>query len=168
MTVACACIAVRVFVQSTYTKTRTPKGPPMRDLEIRTVDPTVPGGVDVVFPLSPDDVRALGADLWPLSDYLHTVLWGLVQLRSGEATPEGLYDVINHVSTRLLPRLEALRDVAVREHHRAGGSLSQLATAMDCPRSTAQARREVVLGRDPEDTGFETWVLPVGPRGEDR
>lgn len=136
----------------------------MDDLKfVNGTDATIPGGADIVFALSADDVESLGADAVPLSDYLHTVLWGLLRLREGDYTADGLYDVINHMNTRLIPRLEAIRDVAIREHHRLGGSLSQLASAMDCPRSTAQARRDVVLARDPAETGYETWVMP--PRG---
>lgn len=134
--------------------------------------PAANGGRDLTIHLRPEQAAALGAEFDTLTDWFDTVLIGLAALRSGVArdprtneltTPtENLwYWLINDLDTRLWPRLEGIRDAAIRAHAQAGGSYGHLSLAMDCPKSTAQRRRDSVTGAAP--SFWETWATHGGP-----
>lgn len=132
------------------------------------VEATYLGGQDIVISLTEEDWKVLG-HVGDMVDHLDTALWALIMLRTGrnphsptgEVQNSDWYTVINDLDHRLIPRLEGIRDAAVRAHHAAGGSLGQLANAMDAGKSTAQYRRDAVLGRTP--TLFEKWATTGGP-----
>lgn len=128
------------------------------------------GGQEIRLRFRPEEVAVLGHELTTLLDWFDTALMGLAMARSGQftrgqqeprqATPDDWYWVINDVQTRLLPRLEGIRDAAIREHRASGGSVGQLANAMDTARSTAQYRRDAL----PEPPGnWEDWARFGGP-----
>ncbi|MFB7619278.1 hypothetical protein [Kitasatospora sp. NPDC056181] len=131
------------------------------------------GGVDVTISLSRDEAAALG-HFFDLADWFDTALWGLSLLRTGEsyrgplgaetgpATAAQMATVVGHLDHRLIPRLEGIRNAAIRRHAELGGSVGHLALAMDAPRSTAQYRREALLAKVPG--GFEDWAVNGGPR----
>ncbi|MFD0078993.1 hypothetical protein ACFVIY_42350, partial [Streptomyces sp. NPDC127166] len=73
------------------------------------------------------------------------------------ATADTWSTAIHDVDRRLLPRIEGIRDAAMRAHSASGGSVGQLARAMDVARSTAQYRREVLQRATPSD--WETWAV---------
>lgn len=133
------------------------------------------GGLDITISLTPGEAAALGVEADRLADWFDTALWALALLRTGdnehgtgfgrEITADTLYTVINDLDHRLLPRLQGIRDAAIRRHNELGGSLNNLALAMDVSKSTAQSRRNAVLdGRD-RPSHWENWAVKDGPRG---
>ncbi|WP_051842914.1 hypothetical protein [Streptomyces sp. NRRL F-5193] len=129
------------------------------------------GGLDITISLTPAEAEALGMEAATVADWFDTALWALALLRNGysdrggqgakDVTPEALYTVINDLDHRLLPRLQGVRDAAVRRHQELGGSIGDLALAMDVPKSTAQSRRNVVMGKAP--ASWERWATEGGP-----
>ncbi|MEU8764970.1 hypothetical protein ACWEP8_39815 [Streptomyces hydrogenans] len=149
----------------------------MDSLSYRTGDQARLGGVDVTISLTPDEAAALGPELDMLADWFDSALWALALLRNGsnsrnvdrgasaDVTARAFYTVINDVDTRLLPRLQGVRDAAIRRQAELGGSLGDLALAMDVSKSTAQSRRKAVLeGRD-RPSQWENWATKGGPQG---
>ncbi len=132
------------------------------------------GGVDITISLSQKEAAALG-HFFDLADWFDTALWGLSLLRTGEshrgplgaetgpATAGQMATVVGHLDHRLIPRLEGIRSAAIRRHAELGGTVGDLALAMDAPRSTAQYRRETLLAKTP--VGFEHWAANGGPQG---
>lgn len=134
--------------------------------------------LEITLHIGPEDAAALGGEAGLLTDWFLTALRALVALRMGEvdretetgqivrgpATVDTWYWVINDLGTRLTPRLEGIIAAAIRAHAAAGGSIGNLALAMDVAprRSTAQTRREKVL--DTEPSGWELWATDGGPR----
>src|SRR5690606_26614576 len=108
------------------------------------------------------EMHALGADVRLLVDWFNTALTSLVALRTGQdragqpATTDTYYRAINDLDNRLMPRMEGIRDAVIRAHHAAGGSVGNLALAMDTARSTAQYRRDVLLASEP--SSWERWA----------
>lgn len=154
----------------------------MESLSYRHGDDARYGGVDITISLTKDEAAALGSEVSTLADWFDTALWALAMFRNGsnprgpveidpssrEVTPNRLYTVINDLDNRLLPRLEGIRDTAIRRHQELGGSLGELALAMDVAKSTAQSRRNVVMtGRDRPST-WERWAIEGGPQGRER
>lgn len=130
------------------------------------------GGGDIIISLTPAQSDALGSEAGSLADWLHSAMWAMGLLRS-QRTSEGEFDeggaedwftIISDLDHRLLPRLEGVRDAAVRAHAEAGGSLAHLGAAMDVPRSTAQYRREVLTRSLPST--WETWAREGGPENK--
>jgi len=120
------------------------------------------GATDIIISLTPEEVRRLGVDAAVLADWFDTALWVLARLRNGhEMTAQDWHTAINDLDHRLLPRIEGIRDAVIRAHAAAGGSVGDLALAMDVPRSTAQYRREVLLAAPPGL--WESWALSGGP-----
>ncbi|MFC9266092.1 hypothetical protein ACFT25_40510 [Streptomyces hydrogenans] len=136
------------------------------------------GGVDVTLSLTPDEAVALGVELDMLVDYFDTAVWTLAMLRNGtnsrpregesaEVTAGDFYTAINDLGGRLIPRLQGILDASVRRQAELGGSLGDLALAMDTTKSTAQSRRKAVLeGRD-RPHRWETWAVTGGPQGRE-
>jgi hypothetical protein len=131
-------------------------------------DATNPGGQDIVISLTEQERKVLG-HVGDLVDWFDTALLALVMLRtgrnphhptSGPLEPEDWTIAISDLE-RLIPRLEGIRDASVRAHSAVGGSLGQLATAMDAGKSTAQYRRNAVTRTAPGT--FETWATSGGP-----
>ncbi|MFJ8677705.1 hypothetical protein [Streptomyces sp. NPDC093589] len=130
------------------------------------------GGVDITISLTPAEAAALGHEASMLADWFDSALWALGILRTGRnhraedgpaVTSQTLYTVINDLDHRLLPRIQGVRDAAIRQHHELGGSIGELALAMDVKKSTAQSRRNAVLdGRDRPST-WERWATQGGP-----
>ena len=135
-------------------------------------DPEHPGGVDISVTFTSEQLAALGADAGLFLDWTETALWALVALRTGvwgaglesqgPINDKGWYTIINDLDHRLLCRLQGIRDAAIRAHAGSGGSIGNLALAMDVPRSTAQSRRDAVLSREPDM--WETWARKGGPQ----
>lgn len=132
------------------------------------------GGLDITISLSPSEAKALGTEAGMLADWFHTALWAMSILRSGYnpaterhvAGPDAWYTAINDLDHRLIPRLEGVRDAAVRAHDASGGSVGHLALAMDVPRSTAQYRRDVL--RRTATGVWENWAVFGGPADKGR
>lgn len=138
------------------------------------------GGMDITISLTPAEAKAVGdGEAERVAEWFHSALWALAILRSGHvpaepdaphadarkdhpATPGDWYTVINDLDHSLLPRVEGIRDAAVRAHAELGGSVGDLARAMDVRRSTAQYRREV-LQRSASSI-WETWAKSGGPQ----
>jgi hypothetical protein len=129
------------------------------------------GGQEIRLRYTPEEVKALGHELPELLDRMDSALMGLAMMRTGQALrPEDgprpafaddWYWVLTDVAFTLLPRLEGIRDGAIREHRAAGGSLGQLAAAMDVAKSTAQYRRDAL----PEfPNTWEEWARNGGPQ----
>lgn len=129
-----------------------------------------PEDPDVALAYHPDQRAAIGADVALFTDWLDTALLALVALRTGSPTGAGgpavdlsfWHTVVNDLDHRLLPRLQGIRDAAIRAHAGAGGTVRDLALAMDVAPSTAQYRRERVLDADP--SFWETWAREGGPQ----
>ncbi|MFI5621546.1 hypothetical protein [Streptomyces sp. NPDC051567] len=132
------------------------------------------GGTDITISLTPEESAAIGsADIATLTDWFDTALWALAAMRTGRSYrgPEtsrqigagDAYDMITGLDHRLLPRLQAIRDAAIRRHEELGGTVQELATAMDVGRSTAQYRR-VVLRDNP--AAFDGWATTPVVHGE--
>ncbi|MEV6810211.1 hypothetical protein [Streptomyces sp. NPDC051132] len=132
------------------------------------------GGVDITISLTAEQAKAIGGELGPLSDAMAGVLWALAVLRTDTvpadqdddagarpdrpATTETWATAIHDVEQRLLPRLEGIRDAAMRAHAASGGSYGQLARALGVTaRSTAQYRRQSLQDRMPSE--WEIWAL---------
>lgn len=132
------------------------------------------GGLDITISLTPGEAEALGMEAATLADWFDTALWALALLRNGysdrggqgakDVTPDALYTVLNDLDHRLLPRLQGVRDAAIRRHQELGGSIGHLALAMDVAKSTAQSRRNVVMNR--AATSWERWATEGGPERE--
>lgn len=120
------------------------------------------GGLDVTISFTPEEAEALGIEAGMLADWLHSALIALARLRRGEMTTERAWDAITAVQTRLLPRLEGVRDASIRAHADAGGTYGDLALAMDVSRSTAQYRRDVLSSSEP--SMWEVWATSGGPQ----
>lgn len=140
----------------------------------RTGTDAILGGLDITISLTPGEAKALGIEAGILADWFDTALWAIALLRTGQnersqqtskdVTPQTLYTVLNDLDHRFLPRLQGVRDAAVRLHHELGGSIGDLALAMDVAKSTAQSRRNAVMNR-PETT-WERWATAGGPEVE--
>ncbi|MFF7258616.1 hypothetical protein [Streptomyces microflavus] len=132
------------------------------------------GGVDITISLSPSQAKAIGSEAGTMADWFHSALWALALLRSGRSTagepyfagPNDWYTPINDLDNRLIRRLEGIRDAAIRSHARSGGTVQELAYAMDVPRSTAQYRREALLAAMPST--WEQWAEDGGPEDKGR
>ncbi|WP_329449416.1 hypothetical protein OG906_43465 (plasmid) [Streptomyces sp. NBC_01426] len=133
------------------------------------------GGLDITISLTPTQAKALDSDAGQLADWLHTGLWALAVLRTGlngagepySAGPDDWHTAINDLDRRLIPRLEGIRDSVIRAHTQSGGSVADLALAMDVSRSTAQYRRESVLNGKDRPTTWENWALDGGPQNRE-
>ncbi|MCK1813271.1 hypothetical protein MTQ13_03115 [Streptomyces sp. XM4011] len=127
-------------------------------LTFRSGDDAIQGGVDITISLTPTQSAAIGPEASSLADWFDTALWTLAALRSEghEPTADQLYTTLNDIEARLLPRLEGIRDAAVRRHKELGGSVGDLGLALDMPRSTAQSRREALEKRGPSN--WEKWA----------
>jgi len=151
----------------------------MESLSYRTGDDAHYGGVDITISLTPQEADALGAQASDLADWFHSALWALAILRSGRlptipdalhadahkdqpAGPGDWYTIINDLDRRLLPRLQGVRDAAIRKHAEVGGTLPNLALAMDVPKSTAQSRRNAVLNGTDRPSPWELWATDGG------
>lgn len=127
-------------------------------------------GVDITISLTPAQAKALGDEAGSMANWLHSALWATALLRTGRnsagepyfAGPADWYTTINDLDLRLIPRLEGIRDAVVRAHARSGGTVQDLAYAMDVARSTAQHRREVLTQAYPSD--WERWAEDGGPQ----
>ncbi|MDX2843249.1 hypothetical protein PV377_30610 [Streptomyces ipomoeae] len=132
------------------------------------------GGGDIVISLTPSQSKALGMEAGTLADWFHTALWAMAMLRSGRNSagepytpkPDDWYTAINDLDHRLIPRLEGIRDAVVRAHDDSGGSIGNLALAMDVARSTAQHRRDVLQTSFP--SVWEKWAKDGGPEDKGR
>ncbi|WP_346660134.1 NUDIX hydrolase [Streptomyces sp. WMMB303] len=149
-------------------------------LTIREGDAARHGGVDITMSFTPEEAAGIGGELGPIADTLHSALWGLATLRTGwvpadadhhadarparEAGPETWQQIISDLHHRLLPRIEGIRDAAIRRHHEAGGTLPSLARAMDVPKSTAQSRRNTLIDGTPST--WARWATDGGPQRE--
>lgn len=133
------------------------------------------GGVDITISLTPLEAQALGLELGDLTDWFDSALWGIAMLRTGanprayegdpatrDVTAGRMHEVITDLDHRLLPRLGGLRDAAVRRHQELGGSLPDLAQAMDVVKSTAQSRRNVITNGPA--SAWEQWATSGGPQ----
>lgn len=140
-------------------------------IHIHTGEHTLQGGVDITISLTPAERAAVGGDAGLMADWFDTALWALVILRTGRTDRHGgaprdigkhdFDEVISDLDNRLLPRLEGIRDAAVRRHRDLGATVADLALAMDVSRSTAQARREALDNPGPrkeQDKQFEQWA----------
>ncbi|MFD5615841.1 hypothetical protein [Kitasatospora sp. NPDC127060] len=119
------------------------------------------GGCDIIIDLLPTEARALGrADADELTSILDTALWALTLLRTGKdrragrdnvpmtvqpVTVENWHLAISLLESARTTLLAGITAAAIREHRLAGGSIGDLARAMDAPRSTAQTRQAKVL-----------------------
>lgn len=150
------------------TNTRTPNP------SFRSGPDAIRGGLDITISLTPAEAEALGMEASLLADWFDTALWALALLRNGysdrggqgatEVTPDALYTVLNDLDNRLLPRLQGVRDATIRRHQELGGSLGNLALAMNVAKSTAQSRRNAVMDR--AATPWERWATEGGPERE--
>ncbi|MGK4578432.1 hypothetical protein [Kitasatospora sp. HPMI-4] len=124
-------------------------------------------GSEVLTAISHDDRQLLpGRSLADAGEFTHAVLHGLVTLRRLErdgqihgAEDDGiaLRHLLAVVETRLLPRLEGLRDALTRTHQdRHLGTYADLADAMGVARSTASTRAGALLARNPSEG--EQWA----------
>ncbi|MGW6420460.1 hypothetical protein [Streptomyces sp. NPDC055055] len=135
------------------------------------------GGIDVTISLTAAEAEQVGDDAGILADWFHSALWALAILRAGHvpanpdhphpdarkdrpAGPGDWYTIVNDLDYRLLPRLEGIRDAAIRAHAAVGGSVGDMALAMDVSRSTAQYRRDAVRQADP--SLWERWAARSG------
>ncbi|MFF3256428.1 hypothetical protein ACFYWP_36850 [Actinacidiphila glaucinigra] len=137
-----------------------PKGP----IDFVPADHSRLGGGDIVISLTPAQSQALGAQAVDLAHWFHTALQTMAMLRTGLnsagepyiAGPHDWHTAISDLDHQLLPRLEGVRDAAIRSHTEGGGSVGNLATAMHVARSTAQHRRDVLRRSAPST--WETWA----------
>lgn len=141
-------------------------------IHIRTGEHALQGGTDITISLTPAEADAAGSEASLMADWLDTALWALVALRTGQTNrtdgtelrdigKNDLHEVINDLDNQLLPRLEAIRDAAVRKHRDLGATVAELALAMDVSRSTAQTRREALDKPGPRKQRgkqFEQWA----------
>lgn len=146
----------------------------MDPIHVTTGDGARLGGMDLTISLSPSQAKAIGSDAGPMADWFHSALWAMALLRSGRNTagepyfagPDDWYTPINDLDNRLIRRLEGIRDAVVRAHARSGGTVQDLAHAMDVGRSTAQYRREALLAAMPST--WEQWAEDGGPEDKGR
>ncbi|MEU3620722.1 hypothetical protein ABZ725_52115 [Streptomyces sp. NPDC006872] len=132
------------------------------------------GGGDIVISLTPAQSKALGPEVGTMADWLHSALYAMALLRTGRgidgqpyfAGPNDWHTPINDLDNRLIPRLEGIRDAAVRAQASSGGTVQDLALAMDVSRSTAQYRREALLNARPST--WEQWAEDGGPDDKGR
>ncbi|MEU1503055.1 hypothetical protein [Streptomyces sp. NPDC005732] len=119
------------------------------------------GGMDLTISLTPDDVAALGIDgAGELTRWFDTALRALAMFRgddSHRATSRRMADVVRDLDQGLLPRLQAVRDTAVHRHGQLGGSINDLAAAMNVAKSTAQSRRNALTKGAPHP--WKQWVI---------
>lgn len=125
------------------------------------------GGMDLTIRLTAAEADAIGpAEAEGLVDWLDTAMWALSVLRSNlttrsddprDITASDLHAVIRDMHRKLLPRLSGIQDAVIRRHGELGGSLGQLAAAMDSARSTAQDRREALDRTGPRRAAAARW-----------
>ncbi|MFI6802974.1 NUDIX hydrolase [Streptosporangium canum] len=135
-----------------------------------------PGGEsELRIHLSAKETAALGADALSFVRDLDPVLRALAEIRAGDwdqVSPspydEGrpgarqrrrMEDAIYAVEQYVLPRLSAIRTVALRSFRAQGASYADLAAAMGISRSTAQSRWRVLEATAPDK--HERWVRDV-------
>ncbi|MER5354662.1 hypothetical protein ABT093_30565 [Kitasatospora sp. NPDC002551] len=148
-------------------------------------------GFGMTIDLLPTETRAVGrADADEVASILGTALWALTLLRTGKdgragrdneppqarpVTVENWHQVISTLETARTTLLSGITAAAIRTHRMAGGSIADLARAMDAPRSTAQARQTKVVNSavseweawatglpDENPPATETWSYTVG------
>lgn len=141
------------------------------------------GGLDITIGLTPQEAAALQGETHELADWFDSLLYALVALRTGQSSrttlrtnaaghPErdisiaDLQVLINDLDKKLMPRVQGVHDALIRLHKVMGGSLPQLATAMDVSKSTAQSRRNKVT--EAPITGWEEWAIAGGPQDRPR
>ncbi|MFD3716267.1 hypothetical protein [Streptomyces sp. NPDC058677] len=145
----------------------------MESTSYRYGDNARQGGMDIVLSLTPDEVTALGIEgASELADWFDSALYALALLRNGHSSrPTGekrditkadLQILVTDLDKNLLPRLQGIRDAVIRLHKHNGGSLNDLATAMDVPKSTAQSRRNAVTNTPVAN--WEAWAISGGPQ----
>ena len=135
------------------------------------------GGVDITITLSSEQLHALGSDIATFADWTHTALIALAGLRdmnrpvaSDSATASARkgvpgvswHAIISTLDRQMLPRLEGIRDAAIRAATSNGYSLADLTKSLDVPRSTAQYRRQVLTASEPSI--WEAWATTGGPQ----
>jgi hypothetical protein len=132
--------------------------------------------LEITLHFTPEEAAALGSEAGQLAGWFLTALRSLAALRTGtvtretdagriESVPADLqtwYWALNDLHYRLMPRLSGIGDAAIRAHADQGGSLGNLADAMEVARSTAQSRREKVTQADPSH--WENWARTGGPQ----
>lgn len=142
-------------------------------ISYRTGDDTEHGGLDITISLTPEEARALGPTR-ELVEWMDSALWALGMLRTGhnsrakgnpEPTREDWYVALNDIDHHLLSHLAGIRDAAVRAHAEAGGTVQELANAMDVKRSAAQYRREQIVHLPPKPA--EEWARTAPEAGAD-
>lgn len=127
-------------------------------------DPDRPAAI--VITLTDRETAALGADAVDLPRWLTTVMDALVGLRSGDLPTATLYAALTALQARLDPRLQGITDALIRVQA-TRGSITQLGSAIDAPKSTAGDARTRVLAHEP--TPFELWArtgAPAAPRSK--
>lgn len=127
-------------------------------------------GLDITIAMTAAEADALAGEGVRLTDWLTSALAAIVALRTGhiagdpeQGTPGKDFwaQIINDLESRLHPRLQGVRDAAIRAHVDNHASYADLATAMGAQRSTAQRRRDKVTGAAP--SGWETWAATPAP-----
>ncbi|RAJ32851.1 hypothetical protein K353_05849 [Kitasatospora sp. SolWspMP-SS2h] len=124
-------------------------------VEVRERD----GGLDLVLRLDTQQIGTVDglAAVLDLAQDVATVLHGLALLRAGGTDPAAHADVAAALDRRLIPRLEGIRDAAIRAHRAAGGSTGDVAQALGVSRSTAQYKRDTL--RHTEPSSWEDWAV---------
>ncbi|MEV3927051.1 hypothetical protein [Actinomadura coerulea] len=137
-----------------------------------------PGLVDLVVTLTDEEAALLGGDEMAAGEPAHLAAWALILLRTLErdgtftsryrekGDPDddlaALRGLIVALDKTVLPRLNGIRDAAIRAHQDRGGSYGQLAAAMNVARSTAQTRADALTAQEPSP--YELWARGLGPR----
>lgn len=106
-----------------------------------------------------DELEGLG-DVEQVTEAFYSALSALSQLRYGRGDSSDWARAVAALETDILPHLGGIRDAAVRAHAAEQGSVGELARAMGVARSTAQYRREAILGAAP--TSWEKWASQGG------
>ncbi|MGI5208976.1 hypothetical protein ACQEU6_46360 [Spirillospora sp. CA-108201] len=137
-----------------------------------------PGLVDLIVTLTDEEAALLGVDAMAAGEPAHLAAWALILLRTLErdgtftsryretGDPDddlaSLRGLIVALDKTVLPRLNGIRDAAIRAHQDRGGSYGQLAAAMNVARSTAQTRADALTAQ--ESSPYERWARGLGPR----
>lgn len=131
---------------------------------MNTVRIPAPGteGSRIVIPVSAEDIAAVGQlDATRLADWMWTAYIELGAARRGDPRTAENYAATMADLTRLIPRLEAILNHAIRGHADNRGSVAEAAAVLEIPEGSVSTRRTRARDLNRPFTAWVTTSIPA-------